>query len=1042
VTCTPTNITTGLFINNAPIAWSTAASTTRGDRTANRTTTGLAGLTVTGPTGSLFHTTLGVSKYMFFGNGNHLLILESSTGAGPVTHTVTCVDFTKTPPDEVLVLTALANSSAVSPPNIQWSQNSGDVFFIFAPTGSSFVGLRICKSASGETVCVGPTPYPTVNIQLVGEATATQLRIKDGGTVLAACARPSGRLDVSPPSQTFPSVAVGGCGPQSSSQPFTLRNDGDDCLTITAIANVAPFAVSATSRPLPAVIAPTESLSADIRFSPSAPGSYSEDLIVTRSPAAGDDRLVCQGLGNTATPNVSVSTSGVAFGNQPVGTTETRTITITNGGTAPAVVSVAGPPSGSDFNWTSMNEVTVGCGASVPIQVQFTPSSEGARSGTLSVTWHVQGSTASSSRSISLTGSGCVPNAEIVVPTAPFPAFGQIQRGFRMVRFIIVTNSGDGPLTFSARIAGADAILYSLIDPAGSVTSGAPTRNYTVNPIAACGPGPAGSGQVSVAVVFFANDVPRVTSAELVIEGHNATNAVPASWTFPLSAEIVAGIALDATLVLDRSGSMSDPLGIRQKTDACIAAGQLFVELMRPDVGDRISLVRFNEQPDVVEAMTDVTSANQSTLAGKVNPANLAPSGWTAIAAGAMVGAAQFIPRVPTPPLHTRGMVVLTDGMDNTAYQPPGSSAWYTVLGGPAGHPVTGATVTSTPMPMPAGIRVYGIGLGRAGDIDQAALNALSTTTGGYYGVVGDLTGPIYFNLEKYFTQVFMDMVSMPPLLDPVYTIQPGTEHRIEFDVLRGDVSAMIVVYDREGRRLPFYALSPQGEIVEPASIPPGFQLRAGATPGARFVEFQMPLKEPNRYAGRWTVVVKHAGEVCLGTPDTGKDAQHGFVTSRCKRTRSPVDYGIAIGVGSNFRMDPFLTPSPVRVGDPILLSAVVSEAGLRVTGCRVTVQAEAPSGSQWSLQLLDDGAHSDGDTNDGEYATDFRWTSEEGSYDFLFRAEGTSRDGEPVVREARRAKYVEGRVRTDPCCRQIAPGDELKEEDLAISAVAKRKRR
>jgi len=47
------------------------------------------------------------------------------------------------------------------------------------------------------------------------------------------------------------------------------------------------------------------------------------------------------------------------------------------------------------------------------------------------------------------------------------------------------------------------------------------------------------------------------------------------------------------------------------------------------------------------------------------------------------------------------------------------------------------------------------------------------------------------------------------------------------------------------------------------------------------------------------------------------------------------------------------------------------------------------------------------------------------------FRAEGTSRDGEPVVREATRSKYVEGRIAIDPdpgkpqqaqeeCCRWL----------------------
>ena len=92
-------------------------------------------------------------------------------------------------------------------------------------------------------------------------------------------------------------------------------------------------------------------------------------------------------------------------------------------------------------------------------------------------------------------------------------------------------------------------------------------------------------------------------------------------------------------------------------------------------------------------------------------------------------------------------------------------------------------------------------------------------------------------------------------------------------------------------------------------------------------------------------------------------------------------------------------------------MTAVLTEAGLPVTGCTVTVKAVSPSGSTWDFSLLDDGMHADADPNDAEYARIFKHTAEGGSYNFFFRAVGTSHDGEPVVREAMRSKYVEGRV-------------------------------
>src|SRR3954470_22992642 len=139
-------ITNGLFVNVSSIAWSAAPSTTAGDRTVTRRTTGFAGITATGPTGSGFHQTLGVSKYMFLGSRNHLLILESDKNAGPITHRVSLVDFTVTPPAERPILAVTARSAAVSPPAVQFSAGTGDAFFIYGSTGTATTGLGIYRS--------------------------------------------------------------------------------------------------------------------------------------------------------------------------------------------------------------------------------------------------------------------------------------------------------------------------------------------------------------------------------------------------------------------------------------------------------------------------------------------------------------------------------------------------------------------------------------------------------------------------------------------------------------------------------------------------------------------------------------------------------------------------------------------------------------------------------------------------------------------------------------------------------------------------------
>lgn len=282
----------------------------------------------------------------------------------------------------------------------------------------------------------------------------------------------------------------------------------------------------------------------------------------------------------------------------------------------------------------------------------------------------------------------------------------------------------------------------------------------------------------------------------------------------------------------------------------------------------------------------------------------------------------------------------------------------------------------------------------------------------------------------KFYTQIFMDLVDTASIKDPTDTIAPGATHVIEFDVLQGDVSGIVVMYDLDGVRLPFWLETPKGEIVDATFVPPGFQMRSGFTDTSRFLDFVLPWGDPTRYAGRWKLIVRHDKRACTGPPDKKAKAL-GFLPRDCKVSRTPIDYGFAIGVGSNFRLQAYVTPALVNVGEPILMTGVPTEAGLQVKGCTVTVDVIAPNGHQWLNHVLrDDGAHDDGDANDGEYARAFTQTAIAGSYTFAFRATGFTRDGEPVMREAVRSKYVWGTVRppgggggggtSDDCCKKL----------------------
>lgn len=971
--------------------------------------------------------------FMTFGSpANYILVLiNSDTTAGSSSiRTVALIDTTGTSLRIENVFNLLAVDATL--PGVLPSQGSGSIFLVKGangggPTASTWASIH--RSDNGDTLCSAVSFIPTGEV--TGEITATALLIKNGGAVVSSCARPVAECQVTPDPDTFPDAVLGAADPALAvrQRTFTVRNTGHDCLSISSITSAGPYSVTASTPALPTVLDPGRTMTVTVRYAPTAPGTHNHDLPIVPTPPAGDRALRCRGTARTATRRLTFGGS-LGFGAVPVGGSRTSPLTLTSSGEAAVAVGLSAGTDG-DFSWTD-GSGPLAPGATRTVSVTFAPGAEGSRTGSIAFTSDATGSP----HRVDLAGTGCVPRAliQVQVPAGPAIDLGAVQREFRMMRIIRVRNAGNGPLNFRATVSGSP--LWGLQDAGGSPLSPSVTRDFTVAPVTPCGPGAAGSGELAFAVTFHAHAAPGTVTGRLVIDNHNAGAGAPATFEYPLQATIIPGVAVDVELVLDRSGSMADPSGSRTKMVTAIEAARLFVQLARVDVDDRLGLVRFSTTPDVLSPIAPLTPASQAALAGTIDPATLAPSGSTCIAGGVMEALRDMAdhPRATPPAELNRAVLVLTDGMDNEPYTNPADGVRYSLLGGDG----------TTALTVPAGVRLYAVGIGDS--IDVGRLGQLAQATSGQFLPVREATGSRYFEMEKHFTQVYMDAVNLATLLDPVYTIHAGERQTIAFDVLRGDVSTMVVIYDREGVRLPFWLRTPTGETVGLGSIPPGFQVRPGITDTARFLEVRMPLGEPGRYAGTWQAVVEHDGYLCTTSADqfdgqsnygAGYDLGQfgpGFRPRQCPPSDRAAQYGIALGVGSNFRMAAFVDPGIVRVGEPIRLNALVSEYGLPVTGCTVTVTAVSPDGSERTLTLRDDGTHHDGEADDGDYGASFTHTHAEGSYLFTFRATGHTRDGEPVYREAVRGKYVQGRIPLvpdtvpgvaggrDECCGRVLP--------------------
>ncbi|MEP7345582.1 MAG: choice-of-anchor D domain-containing protein, partial [Gemmatimonadaceae bacterium] len=957
-------ITNGLFINAGP-PWQSGSGTTPNGCTITNTPGGPnPGLSIVKGASSQFFAkpANGNLHWLQWGNpANFIAVLTISDTSGSATRTVLVVDTSAATLVVSSPLLQILAPSTASLPQLDASQVNGSVFALIASNGTQASG-GLFRSVDGFAFPGGGLIPFQPSLQVLGNATATQLQILEGAVIRASTPRPNGVSKVLPNPGNFPDAVVGPGVPPALSVTtlqFHVKNTGNDCLTVTAIGNVAPYSVTATSAPLPKTLDPGQTLDVDVRFAPAATGTFNVDLPLTLNSTLGDQVLHCKGKARA--PVLSVSFSGaVSFGSVPVASSATRNLVITNNGEADVTVNVAAGASGP-FSWSGFGG-TLAPGANTGnIPITFAPNATGAQTATIPFI----SSTPASPHHVNVSGTGCIPTPQIAIqvpPPGPGIDFGDIGRGFRTVRVVTVRNNGSAPLNFRATVSGSP--LYGLAQAGDSVTAPQTTLSLTVNPPTTCGPLPTGTGVVTFAVTFFANASPGVVSGgQLVIDSHNAP-ASPPSFTVALDANVIALVNVDAELVLDRSGSMSEASGPRTKIATALDASHLFVQLFRPDVDDRLGIVSFNETPSVLASIAPVTAASQASLVSTtLTAANLTPSGSTAIAGGVLTAFNDMTahPRAVDPPGLTRAVVVLTDGKDNTPFTNPVDGVTYTLLGENG----------TTPLPTPSGTRVYAVGIGD--NIDTGRLGQLAQATGGTFLSVHDFNGTDFFKLEKHFTQIFMDAVDLASIVDPVYMIGAGETHVIEFDVLRGDTSSMVVIYDRDGIRLPFHLVTPGGEILDLTSVPSGFSIRPGVTRTARFLEIRHPADEPDRCAGRWQVVIHHDGRACsVDRPVTGIATQPGIITpkdfgaefepSRCVPFSEPIMYGIAIGVGSNFRMVPFVDPGIVRVGEAIRLNALVSEFGLPVLDSIVTVEAKAPDGTVSSYVMRDDGAHDDDD--------------------------------------------------------------------------------
>jgi hypothetical protein len=336
----------------------------------------------------------------------------------------------------------------------------------------------------------------TGSLTITSNAANSPLTIPLSGTGL------QGQVTATPASVNFGTVVKG----NSNSQTITLQNGGNQTLTISQVTPPgAGFSMSglSTATTIPA----GGSVAFNAIFAPTSTASVNGSITLVTNGTPSTLTIPLSGSGSAVKVNptagtLSTGTTSISFGNVAVGSVGTQSVSLSNTGTAAVNVSTAtisgaaftivgGSPSGS---------IPVGQGTS--LRVQFTPLSDSAVTGTLTVT----SDAANSPLTIPLSGTGL--QAQISATPASVN-FGTVVKGSSNSQTITLQNGGNQTLTFSQ------------VTPPGA--------GFSISGLSTATTIPAG-GSVAFNAIFTPTSTAAVNGSITL-----ATNGAPASLAIALS---------------------------------------------------------------------------------------------------------------------------------------------------------------------------------------------------------------------------------------------------------------------------------------------------------------------------------------------------------------------------------------------------------------------------------------------------------------------------------------------------------------------------
>ncbi len=201
-------------------------------------------------------------------------------------------------------------------------------------------------------------------------------------------------LSLSSTSLTFPAQNI---GVTSAAQTLALTNSGSAAVNISSIFVSGDYSRTTTCS---ATLAPGASCGIGVTFAPTAPGPRPGMVTIISNAPGGPHSVSLSGTGLGS--EISISPTPLTFAAQVGSTSAVQAITLTN--STPAILNISSIVASGDFAQTTTCGSSVAVGASCAINVTFTPTVSGARSGAVTITSNASGSP----HTVSLNGSASV----------------------------------------------------------------------------------------------------------------------------------------------------------------------------------------------------------------------------------------------------------------------------------------------------------------------------------------------------------------------------------------------------------------------------------------------------------------------------------------------------------------------------------------------------------------------------------------------------------------------------------------------------------